>query len=568
MRRSTLQRKDRSELNQIATALGARPSSRARKDEIIQLILDLTSTDTQPDHASTPQVATATATAASARAAGDSHLDGTRTASRHDGEASGSGTSTGRDNSGGASTRNVRRSAGPGATARDAGGGAATSRPGQDEETPGNGDGDGNGQAGGPGGDRLGRSGAEQNPGDRGEDDVDPANRRRRRRGRDRDRDREDSWDGDPVEVTGWLDLRDEGYGFLRVNGCLPDRNDAYVPVKMIRQYGVRRGDRLSGTSRPANRTEKNPALLTLDSINGAPAADASGRPIFDHLTPIHAVRRLTLEQPENPDALPGRLIDLVAPIGVGQRVLVRGPRRSGASELLASISAAIEANEPDIHVMGLFLDQRPEDITEMRRVIRNGEVAATSFEQAPEDHVQTAEMTVERAKRLVEAGRDVAVVLDGITALAKSYNASLSNAGRAFSGNVESGAVHMPKKLFGAGRNTSEAGSLTMVASIASEGPGPVQAAVCEEFAGAANTEICLDRWAAERGVFPAIDVRASLSHDEHRFLDDDEVQALRALRRGWLEAAGDGPAAVVRALEAALSRLGDTAANAELLG
>ena len=507
MRRSTLQRKDRSELNQIATALGAKPPSRARKDEIIQMIIDLTS-------------------------------GATRAARPANGEVSEAG-----------------------ADAAVQGRGAGTPRAGSvnsDSES-----GQPNGDT---GNDRVEPAGDDQRVGDRAEDDIEPANRRRRRRGRDRDRDREDSWDGDPVAVSGRLDLREEGYGFLRVDGCLPNRSDAYVPVKTIRQFGLRRGDQLLGTSRPANRTEKNPALLTLDSINAAPA-ELTDRPLFEDLTPIHAVRRLTLEQPENPGALTARLIDLVAPIGVGQRVLVTGPRRSGASEVLACLIASIEANEPDIHVMGLFLDQRPEDITEMGRVFHHGEVAATSFDQAPEDHVQTAEMTVERAKRLVESGRDVAVVLDGITALARAYNATLSNAGRAFSGNVESGAVHMPKKLFGTGRNISEGGSLTMIASLTSEGSDPVQAAVCGEFVGAANTEICLDRWAAQRGVFPAIDVRSSASRDEHRFMDDDEVQALQNLRHGLLDQTGDGPTAVVKALETALSRLRSTSANAELL-
>ena len=514
MRRSTLQRKDRSELNQIATALGAKPSSRARKDQIIQMIIDLTSGDA-------------------------------RASQTGNGEAA-------EDSPGGRDTPvEVQQAADADNIQNDSIQNDSIQNDSiQDDSIQNNGE---------PQADQSDR------PADRADEEVEPANRRRRRRSRDRDRDREDGWDGDPVSVSGRLDLRDEGYGFLRVDGCLPNRNDAYVPVKTIRQFGLRRGDHLTGTSRPANRAEKNPALLTLDSINDGPA-EFSDRPRFDELTPIHAVRRLSLEQPENPDAITARLIDLVAPIGVGQRVLVCGPRRSGASEMLAAVIASIEANEPGIHVMGLFLDQRPEDITEIRRIVRNGELAATSFDQPPEDHVQTAEMTVERARRLVESGRDVAVVLDGITALAHAYNATLSSAGRAFSGQVESGAVHMPKKLFGAGRNISEGGSLTMIASITSNDADPVQAAVCGEFVGTANTEIRLDRWAAERGLFPAIDIAASVSRDSRRFLDADDLQSVQALVRSLVEQAGDGPAAVVRALEAALSRLRDTSANAAL--
>ena len=507
MRRSTLQRKDRGELNQIAAALGAKPSSRARKDEIIQLIIDLTADGarvSQPASDSTPSEAPASAP-------GEAETEG--------GEAPGS-LAAGDDGD-----QNGGNGEGAAANHRD-----------------------------------------DHRAADRSDDEIESGNRRRRRRSRDRDRDRDDSWDGNPVVVSGRLDLRDEGYGFLRVEGCLPNRNDAYVPVKTIRQFGLRRGDHLSGTSRPANRAEKNPALLTIDSINGGPA-ELSDRPRFEKLTPIHAVRRLALEQPEDPDAITARLIDLVAPIGIGQRVLVKGPRGSGATELLASVISSIETNEPDIYVMGLFLDQRPEDITEVRRCVRHGEVAATSFDQTPEEHVQTAEMTIERAERLVESGRSVVVVLDSLTSLAQAYNAALSNAGRAYSGNVESGAVHMPKKLFGTGRNVSEGGSLTMVASIVSDGSGSLSGVLCDEFVGTANTEICLDRWAAQLGRFPAIDVGASVSRDEDRFLDAEEVQALQRLRRGFGESAGEGPGAAVKALEAALSSVRSTSSNSELL-
>ena len=526
MRRSTLQRKDRSELNQIAAALGAKPPGRARKDEIIQLILDLTTGEGRA-----AQLANGEHASADDRGSEREPVEGQPRSEDDNAQTNGDQQADGEKQTNG------------------------------DKQAHGEKQTNGDKQA-----DAGARVGEEPRNPERADDDTELGNRRKRRRSRDRDRDREDSWDGDPTTVSGRLDLRDEGYGFLRVGGCLPNRNDAYVPVKTIRQFGLRRGDQVSGTSRPANRAEKNPALLTLESINDGPA-EFKERPLFEELTPIHAVRRMTLEQPDNPEALTARLIDLVAPIGVGQRVLIEAPLRSGASELLAALIASVEANEPDIYVMGLFLDQRPEDITEIRRVVHNGELAATSFDQAPEDHVQTAEMTVERAKRLVEAGRDVVVVLDGITTLARAYNATLSNAGRAFSGNVESGAVHMPKKLFGTGRNLSEGGSLTMIASINSEGADPMQAAVYGEFIGTANTEICLDRWAAQRGLFPAIDVVASVSRDEHRFLDADEVQSFRGIRRGLLEQAGDGPAAVVAALELALARLRSVATNAELL-
>ena len=520
MRRTTLQRKDRDELTHIARALGGDPSNRARKDEIISLILDLAG-----------------------------HPGGSAAAS--DGSAAADGDGDRPGPAGAEVTAPARNASGPDPSGGDPSGEAAA-------------------------------GGAEDDDaGDRGYSEADPGNRRRRRRTRDRDRDRDDGWDGDAVAVSGHLDLRDEGYGFLRVGGCLPTRNDAYVPVKTIRQHGLRRGDHLTGTSRPANRTEKNPALVTLDSINGGPP-EPSTRPRFAQLAPVHASRQLVLELPDAADAgngdngdnghrdsetLAGRLIDLVAPVGVGQRVLVMAPRHSGAGSVLGSIMAAVEANEPEFIVMGLFLDQQPEAITEMERCVQRGEVAATAFDQPAEEHVQTAEMVVERAKRAVELGDDVVLVADGLTALARAYNTALSNAGRAYSGNVESGAVHMPKKFFGAGRNLSGAGSLTMIATLATGGKDSVDRVVAGELAGRANTEIHLDRWAAELGHRPAIDVLASVSHDEGRFLDADELEALRRVRRELAEAGGDGPGAAVAALEAALGRLRASSANADLL-
>jgi len=509
MRRSTLQRKDRGELNQIAAALGAKPSSRARKDEIIQTIIDLTANGGAPPsaHDSSAEPSAAGVTAAVAESSAE--IENTAPQADRNG-----------DNS-------------------------------DNEEMPPS---------------DIGNHSHAMRSNERVDDDLDTGNRRRRRRNRDRDRDRDDGWDGDPVVVSGRLDLRDEGYGFLRVDGCLPNRNDAYVAVKTIRQFGLRRSDQLTGTSRPANRTEKNPALLTLESINGAPA-EPTDRPLFDELTPIHAGRRLGLEYAESLDDVTARLIDLIAPVGLGQRVLVKGPRRSGATAVLMSLVSAIEMNEPDIVVMALFLDQRPEDITEVKRCVRNGEVAATTFEQSPEDHVLTAEMTVERAKRLVESGKNVAVVVDSLTSLAQAYNLAFSSSGRSWNNNIESGAVHMPKKLFGAGRNTSEEGSLTMIASLVTDGAGALPHVLSDEFVGTANTEICLDRWAAQLGLFPAVDVVASVSRDAARFLDSDEVEKLQRLRSNLSDGPADHPTAVVDTLKTVLSKLNDSASNAELL-
>ena len=523
VRRSMLQRKGRNELMQIAAALGGKPSNRARKEQVIQLIIDLTTGSTASASIGGAEAASSDSASTTGSNAGQASRSHAKAANRRTGTSAAKVVSA--DSSG----------------TEAAGNHAASSSSTSAEQA------------------RSENRAALQ---------TEPGNRRRRRRARDRDRDHDEGWSGDSIDVEGMLDLRDEGYGFLRVDGCLPNRNDAYVPVKTIRQFGLRRGDHLRGTSRPANRAEKNPALLTLLSVNGGPP-EQTGRPFFERLTPVHAARQLALERPDDPDNLTARLIDLIAPIGLGQRVLVWAPRRSGATDLLAALVSAIETNEPDVYVMGLFLDQRPEEITEVSRSIRNGEVVATAFDQPAEEHVQTAEMTVERAKRLAEDGRDVAVVLDGLTTLARAYNTMLANVGKSYSGRVESGAIHMPKKLFGVGRNLAEAGSVTMIAVISTDTPRlrSLDGVLLDEFAGTANTEIHLDRWAAERGMFPAVDVLASTSRDERRFMEDHELRALETLRQAFAEHAGEGPGSAVAALEAVLARLRSTSANAELL-
>jgi transcription termination factor Rho len=499
MRRSTLQRKDRDELTEIASAMGTKPPNRARKGEIIDLIIDL-----------------------AAGGDGSSVL----TAPADD---KGAVDSVSTDETG---------------------------------DLPATSDGDRTERVDRPESEVKGRDGERSR-----DDQPDPGNRRRRRRGRDRDRDRDDGFDGDPARVSGNLDLRDEGYGFLRVGGALPSKLDAYVPVKMIRQLGLRKGDHVAGTSRPANRNEKNPALLSVESINGAAPAKAADRPKFDEMVPVFATDQLLLEQPDDPGNLAARVIDLIAPIGKGQRVLVVAPPCTGATTLLKRIVQSIETNDPEVMVIGLLIDERPEEATEMARWVQHGEVVSTTFGQPAEEHVQVAEMAIERAKRMVEEGADVVVVFDGLTRLARAYNQTLSNAGRAYTGNVESGAIHLPKRLFAAGRNLEDAGSLTIVATALSDTDDDVDDVILGEFAGTANTEIRLDRWAAARGIFPAIDVTESISRTEERLLDEDELEAVRKLRADLAADAGDGPGATVATLEALLERLRSTPTNAELL-
>ena len=504
MRRSTLQRKDRDELTEIAAALGRKPPSRARKGEIIDLIIDL---------AAGGDGSSVLGAAADAKSAGTDKADSDET---------------------------------------------PESKPADEKAAAETDTKDGNGQADSKGRDNDAKGRDEQ---------PEPGNRRRRRRGRDRDRDRDDGWDGEPAPVAGNLDLRDEGYGFLRVAGALPSKLDAYVPVKTIRQLGLRKGDHVSGTSRPANRNEKNPALLTVDTVNGNSPDEAVDRPDFDSLVPVFSIEQLQLEQPDDPDNVAARIIDLIAPIGKGQRVLVVAPPRTGATTLLKQIVQSIETNDPEVRVVGLLIDERPEEATEMARWVQHGEVVSTTFDQPAEEHVQVAEMTIERAKRMVERGTDVVLVFDGLTRLARAYNQTLSNAGRAYSGNVESGAVHLPKRLFGAGRNLEEGGSLTIVATVTAGTDNDMDEVILGEFTGTANTEIRLDRWAAARGIFPAIDVTESTSRNEERLLEDDELEALRKLRADLASAAGDGPGSAVATLENLLERLRDAPTNAELL-
>ncbi len=321
-------------------------------------------------------------------------------------------------------------------------------------------------------------------PGNRGQgDDAEPGNRRRRRRGRDRERggqggqggDREprqeqggrpdEPFVGEPVEVAGLLDLRDEGYGFLRTKGYLASKEDSYVSVKQVRQFGLRKGDHIQGASRPANRNEKNPALLRIDLVNGKDPEVARRRPRFEDLTPLFPDERLRLESAADPGNMTARIVDLIAPIGKGQRGMIVSPPKAGKTTVVKQIVKSIEANNPEVHLMVLLVDERPEEVTDMRRST-NGEVIASTFDRPSDEHTALAELTIDRAKRLVEEGRDVVIVLDGITRLARAYNLAAPATGRIMSGGVDSGALYPPKKFFGAARNIEEGGSLTILAT------------------------------------------------------------------------------------------------------
>jgi transcription termination factor Rho len=364
--------------------------------------------------------------------------------------------------------------------------------------------------------------------------------RRRRRRGRDRDRDRQyeggsrpEEPVGEPVEVHGLLDLRDEGYGFLRTTSYLPGPKDVYVSASQVRRFGLRKGDFVLGATRPPASNEKYPALLRVDEINGMSSDDARTRARFEDLTPLFPDERLRLELSDDPSNMTGRIVDLISPIGKGQRGLIVSPPKAGKTTILKQLVYSIERNNPEVHLMVLLVDERPEEVTDMRRHVVRGEVVASTFDRPSEEHTQVAELTIDRAKRLVELGNDVVIVLDGITRLARAYNLAQPASGRILSGGVDSTALYPPKRFFGAARNIEEGGSLTIVATALIETGSRMDEVIFEEFKGTGNMELRLDRRLAERRIYPAIDVEASSTRHEELLFDRSQLQQVWKLRR-----------------------------------
>ena len=420
-------------------------------------------------------------------------------------------------------------------------------------------------------------------PGGQGEqgDGTGQGSRRRRRRNRDRNRgegpqgaDRfdnqpqtqptQEAFQGEPVAVAGYLDLRDEGYGFLRVNGYLASRDDVYVSVKQTRQYGLRKGDHVTGLSRPAGRNEKNPALLRIDTVNGGDPEQARNRPKFEDLTPLFPDEKFRLENGADPTNMTARIIDLVAPIGKGQRGLIVSPPKAGKTMILQAIANAITKNNPECHLMVVLVDERPEEVTDMQRTVK-GEVIASTFDRPSDEHTHVAELAIERAKRMVESGDDVVVILDGITRLARAYNLAAPATGRIMSGGIDAGALYPPKKFFGAARNIEEGGSLTILATALVETNSRMDDAIFEEFKGTGNMELRLDRKLAERRIYPAIDVDASSTRHEELLFDRKQLQMVWKLRRVLSGLAEGGSAAA--GLEMLIDRIKTFRTNDEFL-
>jgi transcription termination factor Rho len=383
-------------------------------------------------------------------------------------------------------------------------------------------------------------------------------------RDRDRGGDQFDATNQEPVQVAGYLDLREEGYGFLRVHGYLASRDDSYVPVKLTRLYGLRKGDHVSGLSRPAGRNEKNPAMLEIHTVNGDDPEKARTRPRFEDLTALFPDERLKLENPSDPTDMTARIIDLIAPIGKGQRGIIVSPPKAGKTTVMKTIATAIERNHPEVKLMVLLIDERPEEVTDMRRTVK-GEVISSTFDRPSEEHTHVAELAIEKAKRMVERGEDVVIILDGITRLSRAYNLAAPPSGRILSGGIDAGALYPPKKFFGAARNVEEGGSLTILATALIETNSRMDDAIFEEFKGTGNMELRLDRKLAERRVYPAIDVDASSTRHEELLFDRKQLQMVWKLRRVLSGLAADGNAAP--ALELLVDRLKTFRNNGEFL-
>jgi transcription termination factor Rho len=369
---------------------------------------------------------------------------------------------------------------------------------------------------------------------------------------------------GELVEVEGLLDLRDDGYGFLRTKGYHSSPNDVYVSINQVRRYHLRKGDTIAGGYRPAASNEKYPALLRVDTVAGVDPEVARLRPKFEDLTPLFPDEKLNLETNEGKLDLTPRIVDLLAPIGKGQRGLIVSPPKAGKTTIMKQIAQSIETNNPEVHLMVLLVDERPEEVTDIRRSV-HGEVISSTFDRPAEEHTHVAELCIERAKRLVEQGRDVVIILDGITRLARAYNLAAPATGRIMSGGVDSGALYPPKKFFGAARNIEEGGSLTILASALVETGSKMDEVIFEEFKGTGNMELRLDRRLAERRLYPAIDVNGSSTRHEELLFGREALQQVWKLRRVLNGLAAEGRDAA--GLELLIDKLKSTKSNDEFL-
>ena len=543
--RSKLQRKDRAQLQIIARAMGGRPDAKARKADIVDMILELAGIGADGE----------------GQAAADPAGNGAAPAQADSAEESKGEEEQSEEAAPEAETAEAQQS--EEAEARQDRDRQDRSRQAGDRRDGDRRDGDRQDRS---------RQGGDRRDGDRRDrsrqdDQPEIGNRRRRRRGRN-DRDRPDEpWEGDPIAISGYLDLRDDGYGFLRIKGFQPSKEDAYVSVKQVRQFGLRKGDFITGGCRPATRNEKNPALLHIDTVNTLPPESVKQRPKFEDLTPLFPDEKLQLERDDDPANMTCRIIDLLSPIGKGQRGLIVSPPKAGKTTIMKEIARSIELNNPEVHLLVLLVDERPEEVTDMRRWLMRGEVAASTFDRPADEHTHVAEMTIERAKRMVERGEDVVIILDGITRLSRAYNLAAPATGRIMSGGIDTGALYPPKKFFGAARNVEEGGSLTILATALVETGSRMDEVIFEEFKGTGNMELRLDRHIAERRIYPSINVDASSTRHEELLFERRQLQQVWKLRRVLNGLSSDGNGGGAAGLELLMDRLRTFPNNAAFL-
>ena len=383
---------------------------------------------------------------------------------------------------------------------------------------------------------------------------------RNRNRNRNRRREEEHIPESELEVREGIIDILPEGYGFLRVTGYKSGENDVYVSANQVRKFHVRKGDIVSGPIRPPRSKEKFPALVRVSKVNGLDPDDAMNRPKFEDLTPLFPDERLRLEVEGKSNNTLTRIVDLIAPIGKGQRGLIVSPSKAGKTTVLQEIAQSITDNNPECYLMVVLVDERPEEVTDMQRSVK-GEVIYSTFDRPAEEHTQVSELAVERAKRLVEMGTDVVIILDSITRLARAHNLATPASGRILSGGVDSQALYPPKRFFGAARNLEEGGSLTIMATALIETGSKMDDVIFEEFKGTGNMELRLDRKLADKRIYPAIDIEASGTRKEELLFDRSELTQIWKLRRVLL-ALEPGPA-----LELLIDRLKTTKSNAEFL-
>jgi transcription termination factor Rho len=365
------------------------------------------------------------------------------------------------------------------------------------------------------------------------------------------------------IFCRGILEIMTDGYGFLRQSTLLPSPSDIYVSQSQIRRFGLRNGDMVTGQGRPARAGEKYISLLRIEAVNDLNPELAKNRPHFGALTPTFPDKRINLEVPGN--NLSTRLLDLIAPVGRGQRGLIVSPPKAGKTMLLKAIANAVSTNYEDIHVMVCLIGERPEEVTDMRRSVK-GEVIAATFDEPVENHTRVAELALERAKRLVESGRDVVILLDGITRLTRAYNLAMPSSGRTLSGGIDPTALHPAKRFFGAARNTAEGGSLTILATCLVDTGSRMDDLIYEEFKGTGNMEVHLDRNLSQRRIYPAIDIELSGTRREELLMDEKILQKVWLLRRMVGMISNDSNKSA-EATERVLERLRKAKSNIEFL-